>query len=156
MADVKISEMSSAGTLDGTELVEVVKGSVNKKTTTQDIADLAAGDGKKEYVAYLSQSGSSAPTATVINNTLGGTVVWARSGSGSFTGTLMSAFPSGKVFITNGYSLQSYSGTDFIEIIVSRGNDNIINVLTSLGANGTAASTDGLITNYMIKIEVYP
>ena len=40
MADVKISEMGSAGTLDGTELVEVVKGGANKKTTTQDIADL--------------------------------------------------------------------------------------------------------------------
>lgn len=37
----KISELTAASTLTGTELVEVVQSSTNKKTTTQDIADLA-------------------------------------------------------------------------------------------------------------------
>ncbi|GAB3755212.1 hypothetical protein [Lysobacter olei] len=46
MADIKISELTSAGTLSGTELVEVVQGGANKKATVQAIADLAgAGQG---------------------------------------------------------------------------------------------------------------
>lgn len=44
------------------------------------------------YTALLSQSGTSAPTATVLENTLGGTVVWTRTSGGIFTATLSSAF----------------------------------------------------------------
>jgi hypothetical protein len=40
MAGKKISELPAAGTLDGNELVEVVKGGVNSHTTAQGIADL--------------------------------------------------------------------------------------------------------------------
>lgn len=45
MANLKISELASAGALAGTELVEVVQGGVNKQTTTQEIADLGVGGG---------------------------------------------------------------------------------------------------------------
>lgn len=41
----KISELSTAGTLDGTEVVEIVQSGDNVKVTTQDIADLATGGG---------------------------------------------------------------------------------------------------------------
>lgn len=40
MADTKISAMTAAGSLDGTELVPVVQGGTNNRTTTQAIADL--------------------------------------------------------------------------------------------------------------------
>lgn len=43
MSDVKISALSNAAALDGTELVPVVQGGITVKTTAQDIADLAAG-----------------------------------------------------------------------------------------------------------------
>lgn len=45
MANKKISELSAAGALTGTELIETVQGGVNVKTTTQDIADLGGGGG---------------------------------------------------------------------------------------------------------------
>lgn len=41
MADVKISALSAAGALGGTEQVPIVQGGVTVRTTTQDIADLA-------------------------------------------------------------------------------------------------------------------
>ena len=44
MADKKISELSNAGALDGTELVPLVQGGATDKTTTQAIADLATPD----------------------------------------------------------------------------------------------------------------
>lgn len=46
MANQKISDMTSATTpLGGTELVEIIQGGTNKKTTAQDIADLGGGGG---------------------------------------------------------------------------------------------------------------
>jgi len=44
MADEKISALTSAGALAGTEPLPIVQGGVTKKTTVQDIADLAAGN----------------------------------------------------------------------------------------------------------------
>jgi hypothetical protein len=45
MADTKISAMTNAAALDGTELVPLVQGGANVKATTQDIADLAGAGG---------------------------------------------------------------------------------------------------------------
>jgi hypothetical protein len=54
-------------------------------------------NGIKRYRAQLSFSGTNAPVATVMENSLGGTVVWARWGVGGYSGTLSGAFPLGKV-----------------------------------------------------------
>jgi len=45
MADVKISDLTSAAALDGTELVPVVQNGSTVQTTAQDIADLGGGGG---------------------------------------------------------------------------------------------------------------
>ncbi|HRN79970.1 MAG TPA: hypothetical protein PKY29_04425 [Ferruginibacter sp.] len=55
--------------------------------------------GYREYVAHLQQEGTDAPVATVLKNTLGGTVVWARSSTGIYTATLVGAFTSGKTTV---------------------------------------------------------
>lgn len=55
-------------------------------------------NGVKRYVALLTQSDTDAPVATVLENSLGGTVVWTRDGVGKYTATLADAFPSGKVW----------------------------------------------------------
>lgn len=43
MPNLKISELTPAGALSGTELVELVQGGVNVKSTVQDIANLGGG-----------------------------------------------------------------------------------------------------------------
>lgn len=53
----------------------------------------------KVYRAILNQSGTSAPTATVLENTLGGTPTYARAGTGSYEVTLSLAFASAKTHI---------------------------------------------------------
>ena len=50
------------------------------------------------YTALLTQSGTDAPVATVLENTLGGTVVWTRDGEGLYTATLSDAFTANKTF----------------------------------------------------------
>ena len=56
-------------------------------------------NGVKTYKALLTQTGTDAPVATVLQNTLGGTVVWTRNGVGSYQGTLVGAFTANKTLI---------------------------------------------------------
>lgn len=62
MADTKISAETAAGTLDGTEIVPVVKGGANRRTTSQAIADLAGGGGSGLYSQVLSATPTGAST----------------------------------------------------------------------------------------------
>jgi hypothetical protein len=48
--------------------------------------------GYKEYTALISQTGTSAPTVTVFKNDLSGAIVWTRSTTGVYIGTLTGAF----------------------------------------------------------------
>ena len=88
--------------LDGTELLEAEKDGVSVPITAQGIADLAGGGGAAAYLVYtalLSQSGTDAPVATVLQNTLGGTVVWSRNTTGDFSATLVGAFTTNKTTV---------------------------------------------------------
>ena len=49
-----------------------------EKVTFQQVSDLILP--YRIYVAKITQSGTSAPSATVLQNTLGGTPVWSRTG----------------------------------------------------------------------------
>lgn len=49
MPNLKISELTAAGALNGVELVEVVKGGLNVQTTTQAIANLAGSGVTREF-----------------------------------------------------------------------------------------------------------
>lgn len=49
MANVKISQLTSASSLTGSEVLPVVQGGTTKKVTTQAIADLASGGGAESF-----------------------------------------------------------------------------------------------------------
>jgi hypothetical protein len=64
---------------------------VNNLTVTGSInGDVVVNSAK--YIATISQSGTSDPTVTVLENTIGD-IVWTRLGLGSYAGTLSGAFP---------------------------------------------------------------
>lgn len=66
-----------------------------KALISDSIATVGGGGGGSSYLVYtalLSQSGTSAPTATVLENTLGGSITWTRTTTGVYTGTLAGAF----------------------------------------------------------------
>jgi len=52
----------------------------------------------KVYTALLTQTGTDTPVATVLENTLGGTVVWIRDGVGSYSCVLSGAFLANKTW----------------------------------------------------------
>lgn len=95
----------------------------------------------KKYVALLSQSGANAPTATVLENTLGGTVVWTRNSTGLYTGTLAGVFTANKTWT----SITSTT-TGTVTGAVSTSVDSVV-VATS--------SSDSSLTNSAIEIRVY-
>lgn len=118
------------------------------------------GGTKKVYKALLTQEGTSAPVATVLENTLGGPIVWTRLNTGGYLGTLTGAFLVDKVFGQNfgGNVIRGLgsigSGNMFMFVEVKRQTDNtiIINITDNLG--------DFIdLNNYAvipIEIEVYP
>lgn len=101
----------------------------------------------KVYTALLSQTGTSAPVATVLENTLGGTVVWTRTGVGAYVATLSNAFPIYKTFL----------------LLAPSASGGQTNTLTSnssstveLGVSSNAGNfADGFLTSRSIEIRVY-
>ncbi|MBC8377178.1 MAG: hypothetical protein H8E26_14130 [FCB group bacterium] len=109
-----------------------------------------AGPDVKVYRALLTQAGAGAPVATVLENTLGGEIVWSRPGVGTNRGTLAGAFPAASTFIS--FS-QNGAGQYFLSTPWSVAAD-YIEVLTMYN-DGLAMATDGLF-NGAIEILVYP
>lgn len=99
------------------------------------------------YVALLTQSGTDAPTATVLENTLGGSVVWARSDVGVYTGTLVGAFTLNKTAI-----FTSPSVTDSL-VFSARTSADVVTLTTS-DVDGTIL--DALLLATPIEIRVFP
>lgn len=103
------------------------------------------------YIALLTQSGTDAPVATILENTLGGTVVWSVSSPGSYIGTLMGAFTTGKTIIypdyTVGYYIDGYG-----RIVGGSNSEDDVYIEYQ---NGVHWSDDG-ITNVLVEIRVYP
>jgi hypothetical protein len=103
----------------------------------------------KVYVAIISQNGVAAPTATILENDLGGTPTWTYDGPGSYVCTLTGAFTINKTvaIITNNHTIgvardiAAYvAGTDTVGVITY---------------NAGASADDQLIKNYF-EIRVYP
>ncbi len=108
-----------------------------------------AGAGYKVYAALLTQAAFANPSATVLQNTLGGTVVWTRNSNGDYTGTLSGAFTVGKVPSGNGF-------TDTNNGYLWEVQPNDINsvALTTRGAISDNLADD-ILSNTFIEIRVY-
>lgn len=100
----------------------------------------------KVYSALLAQSGEDAPTATVLENTLGGDIIWERITDGEYSGTLTDAFTLNKSWST----YPTISGQDST-ILVDFLDVNTFYISTF--SSGVAA--DNLLDNASIEIRVY-
>lgn len=108
----------------------------------------------KVYTALLTQTDTLAPVATVLENTLGGKVVWARASAGSYTAKLTGAFLASKLFIPN-YRIYYPEAGDIISISIDRYDDDTLQIITTINAD----QQDGLL-GYVgiltpIEIRVY-
>jgi hypothetical protein len=101
----------------------------------------------KVYTALLTQTGTNAPTATVLENTIG-PIVWSRSNPGLYLGTLTGAFTVSKSW---GISEDVANGSNSSTRLRITGAPDAMQVLTALGTT----TTDGLLANTPIEIRVY-
>lgn len=104
-----------------------------------------SGPGYLVYTALLSQTGTNAPVATVLENTLGGTVVWSYSDVGLYIATLAGAFTENKTGIFLGSTVGSISAYQLD-----------INSLSVGTGSYDGTPTNDYLYFTIIEIRVYP
>lgn len=101
----------------------------------------------KVYTALLSQFGTDAPVAIVLENTIG-TIVWTRFNEGEYRGTLIGAF-------TNCWTIINVNNVnnngDFAYAKIMRQSINVVVIVTV--TDGVV--TDGMLESTEIEIRVY-
>lgn len=107
------------------------------------------------YTALISQSGTNAPTVTILENTLSAPIVWTRIDVGIYNGTLASPFLANKTYvnINNSGNLTPLPMTlGVFHRKIDRIADNIIQIVTGAGT----AYSDDILDFTEIEIRVYP
>lgn len=114
------------------------------------VANPPSSSSYSSYVALLSQAGTDPPVATVLENTLDGTIVWTRTATGSYSATLAGAFITGKtvVFITGDMGETLGSIFAYLHFIA-----DVISVRT---LSETFTLSDDRMNGTSIEIRVYP
>lgn len=143
---VERANISGAGVFK----INNLAGTGNRTVVADASGNLSAtGVGYRVYTALLTQTGTSAPVATVLENTLGGTVVWSYAATGTYDGTLAGVFTDAKTTVS--LNLGQLSGTTNGK---NGGHSNSINtVRLAVIDNGTAS--DGKLTKALVEIRVY-
>jgi hypothetical protein len=123
---------------------------VNNLTVTNTMNGVAVVNYKK-YIALLSQSGTSIPTAIILENTFGDSPTFSRTSVGVYKLQLTDAFTLDKTFIVVGSADISGGVGDFATLIARRFDEDTITLYTY--DNFTAS--DALLVNTSIEIRVY-
>lgn len=121
---------------------------VGASANEQGISFTATGTTPTEWIAssVLVDKGLSAPVATVLENTLGGTVVWSYVGAGNYLATLASAFTENKTVL---YGQANNGPTILAALNLSDANSFAITTFEE----GT--QSDGWLLNSPITVRVY-
>ena len=118
--------------------------------------NLSGGGGGASYLVYtalLTQSGEDAPTAIVLENTLGGTVVWTWGATGRYYATLTGAFTEDKTWWEGeGFGAEWQPDEGVNSVMIRRLSADVMVVET--GSAGDRA--DGVLRGHPIEFRVYP
>jgi hypothetical protein len=132
---------------------------VDHIVTATDITQPA---GKKTYKALLTQTSTNAPSAAVLENTLGGAITWSRDSEGVYIGTcsITTIFATvSKIVLMIGNIKYDYSvGIWVAEVQVNDDGSVMVETALYAGTPGTnvALHKDGILSTVPITIEVYP
>lgn len=114
--------------------------------------------GYRSYTALLTQSGTDAPIATVLENTLGSDIIWTYNSPGIYFGNLVNSFPEDKTYvqIVNSNSGAGASGNFILLDAYRNDNDSIgitvqdIDLVLQISPN-----VDNILLRTPIEIRVY-
>lgn len=112
----------------------------------------------KVYTALLTQTGTDAPIAAILENTLGGDVIWTRNDVGHYTATLIGAFPDENKFFTINTEKMIDPKTAIALEWLNSDSFNIYTNSVSVTFNGSIvySGIDDVLYNYSVEIRVYP
>lgn len=119
MADTKISNMTAASALDGTELIAGVQGGANVKITTLQQKTLSVGAGSVSIASGKTLTGNTSGTigggdAWVLNITAAKTVAFTHSLSFAGTDSTVMTFPTTSATIARTDAANSFTGNQTI------------------------------------------
>lgn len=111
----------------------------------------------KVYRALLTQAGTAAPAATVLENGLGGTVAWTRTGVGVYVGTLAGAFTADRTFLNwaiNYLDVEAASSTAEQQTGARSTGDTV--TLQHAATGGLVDWGDASVTSVNFAVLIYP
>ena len=138
MADLDKTGISTGEDVEATDITKLYDA-----LTGDDTFDNVYSNKGKIYRALLSQSGTNAPTATILENTLGGTPTYSYSSTGVYQIVLAGLFEVAKTLLFVG----GIAGSIACEV-----DDGI--VLATRNAAGTLANS--LLSSTSISVIAYP
>lgn len=132
---------------DFSNVANVVSGDIN----TNGCEFIATGTTPTDYTNGSILTDTSAPVATVLENTLGGTPVWSRAATGIYFCTLPNAFPEGKTvcFATN-----STNSSQLYVRMAMDGDPNIVRLY--IASDTSFIDFDNQYPDFSVEIRVYP
>lgn len=132
---------------------KILSNSISPTIVGKNLKDVVDIDSRpyKVYTALVSQSGTNAPVATVLENTLGGTIVWSYDSVGIYVATLTGVFINNKTTV----HIQHQVGTVEKEAVycIRVGVDAI--AFHSHSDLTTTVLNNDVISNTTIEIRVY-
>jgi len=129
-------------------------------TKLSPVGSSQSGNGVKVYRALLTQTGTDAPVATVLENTLGENPVQNYSDTGLFRIQIPDSVPvftANKTFVTITDNSELFSGGTVLYQVTARWGDVDQIIINTAAADlaGTITLADGIL-NASIQILVYP
>ena len=100
----------------------------------------------KVYSALITQTGTAAPTVTILGENDLGTIVWARTATGVYTGTLAAAFVASKTHV----NINSYFNLGRAQI--EKSTSSIVEIRSF---NGAGSAADARLSEVSLEIRVY-
>lgn len=102
------------------------------------------------YAALLTQVGTSAPTAAILQNNLG-TITWTRTGVGTYAGTGINMFPIAKTYL----SITENNQGDNIDISITNTEDGEPSSEIIVQTKEAGVPTDNILNSTPMEIKVY-
>lgn len=145
-----ITDLDPGTAVAGSSPFESVEGGVSVRYTGDQIKTHCLGNAKV-YRALVNQISNGAPSAVVLENTVG-TIVWTRDDVGEYSGTLTGAFVENRTFLLTCALRAAGAATSIMAIQFARVSANVVKLYTFSGGE----PEDGVLVVHPVQILVYP